>query len=470
MDSVLLVSVGCPTFRMPDVTPPLGLLCLASYLRRAIPDVRLAVIDQRATRVSVDEVVRQAVAFNPDVVGLSLLTPSAYLLPPLVEELRAALPKALLVVGGPHVSSFGQAALAESGADAAVVGEGEVALERIVRTCRDRAGFAGIPGLLWRDADGNLCQNEGSLAPIEDLDSLPFPAYDLIDLRVYSVQKRNTRLPVRPYISLFTSRGCPYRCIYCHHIFGKKFRAQSAAKVAEDIEYAVRQLHVKDVEIVDDIFNYDGARVIELSEILTRRGIKASLAFPNGIRVDRLEVAVVEALVDAGMYYAAIALESASPRIQKMIHKSLDIDKFFSACDQLTSRKVFTHGFAMFGFPTETEEDMRLTINAMVGSKLHSASFHTVLPFPNTEIYDYALSHYPEKVKNLKYDAVDYSSLRFNISEVPDERLYALQREAWRRFYLKPSRMLRIIRDYPDRAHLPRYLPMYLARISKGLA
>ena len=469
MDSVLLVAVGHLNSRVPDVGPPLGVLCLAGYLRREMPDVRLAVLDQRATRVPGDEIVRQAVAFKPDVVGLSLLTTSAFLLPPLVEELRKALPNALLVVGGPHVSSFGQAVLAECDADVAVVGEGEIALERVVRACRDRNDLADIPGLLWRDAEGNVRQNEGALAPIEDLDSLPFPAYDLVDLNVYSAQQRNMRLPLRPYLSLFTSRGCPYRCIYCHHIFGKRFRAQSAAKVADDIECAVRRFHVKDIEILDDIFNCDSARVIELSETLNRRGLKIGLAFPSGVRADRLEAATVEALVEAGMYFAAIALESASPRIQKMIHKSLNIDKFFSACNLLTGRRVFTHGLAMLGFPTETEEEIRLTIDAMVGSKLHTASFATVLPFPNTEIHDYAETHFPERIGNLNYDAIDWAAVRFNMSDVPDNRFFALQREAWRRFYLKPSRMFRIVRDFPDRARLPRYLRIYLARISKGL-
>ena len=469
MDSVFLVAVGHPTLSLPDVSPPLGLLCLAGYLRREIPDVRLAVVDQRATRLSTDKIVRQALTFKPDVVGFSLMTPSAYLLPPLVEELRKALPKALLVVGGPHVSSFGQAALAECGADAAVVGEGEAAFERVVRVCRDRCALADIPGLLWRDGDGSIRQNEGAFALLEDLDSLPFPAYDLIDLGVYSVQARNNRLPVRRYLSLFTSRGCPYRCIFCHGIFGKRFRAQSAAKVAEDIEYAVRHLHVNDIEILDDIFNCDRARVTELSEILNRRGIKVGLAFPNGIRADRLDGVTVEALVEAGMYYTAIALESASPRIQKVMHKSLDIGMFLSACDLLTARKVFTHGLAMLGFPTETEEEMRLTIDVMVDSRLHTASFATVLPFPNTEIYEYAARHFPEKIKSLKYASADFACARFNMSDVPDERFFVLQREAWRRLYLKPSRMWRIVRDYPDRLRLPRYLPMYLARVSKGL-
>jgi hypothetical protein len=92
------------------------------------------------------------------------------------------------------------------------------------------------------------------------------------------------------------------------------------------------------------------------------------------------------------------------------------------------------------------------------------------MPFPNTEIYDYAALHFPEKVRNLDYTGADYACLQFNMSDVPDERLFALQREAWRRFYLKPSRMWRILRDYPDRVRLPLYLPAYLARISKGLA
>jgi radical SAM superfamily enzyme YgiQ (UPF0313 family) len=123
----------------------------------------------------------------------------------------------------------------------------------------------------------------------------------------------------------------------------------------------------------------------------------------------------------------------------------------------------------MLGFPTETEQDMQATLDVACNSRLHTASFFTVIPYPNTELYDHVVKHSPNKLQGLgSYDS-EYTGSRINVSDVPDEVLFGYQRAAWRRFYMNPGRVARVVRDYPSPWFLPYYVPQYVLRATKGL-
>ena len=190
------------------------------------------------------------------------------------------------------------------------------------------------------------------------------------------------QLPLRKYLSLFSSRGCPCKCTYCHEVFGKRFRAGSPERLVAELEHYVKVFGVTDFEFLDDIFNFDRKRVLEICDLIAKRNLKLRINFPNAVRTDALTEEVLDALVGAGLYHSAFALESGSPRIQKFMRKRLNIDKFLQGVKWATNRGVFAHGFAMLGFPTETEEDMKATLEVACNSRLHTAAFFTVIPFP----------------------------------------------------------------------------------------
>jgi len=465
---LLLVHVGRRTIELPVITPPLGIMSLAAYLRERLP-LTIRLIDQRLENATTTDLVRAAVDFEADVVGLGTLTPMAYLLPELTQKIRQALPKALIVLGGAHVAAFGASALEDIEADTAVPGEGEIALEKILEAHAGGGGFGHIPGLIWRDPSGEIIVNPGAIPYIEDLDSLPFPAYDLIDFSKYWRFETMVNMPPRRYAGFFSSRGCPYRCIYCHCIFGKHFRAQSPERIVAEIEHWQSIYGTKVVEFYDDTFNYDSGRVMEFCQLAIKRNLGLKIAFPNAIRGDILTPEIVEALVDAGLYYTACALETATPRLQKYIGKHLNISRFLEGVDMLARRGVFTYGFTMLGFPTETEEDLLRTINTTCGSMLHATSFFTVTPFPGTELYARVLETRPEKLHGIDYRKKSYTNIMINLSEVPDAMLYGYQRSAVRKFYLNPNRLFRILTSYPHPWYLPHYIPVLALRLSKGL-
>ncbi len=465
---IYLANVGFRRPLYPLATPPLGIMYLAAYLRDRFETV-IRLCNQKLDNPSNEEIAREAIAFQADVVGFGAITPTAQGLGELTRRVRQGLPEALILLGGPHVSAFGAVALANTAADAAIAGEGEKAMEQVLNAHFGGGSLADVPGLFRRDEHGEIVTNPGAIPLIQDLDSLPFPAYDLIDLPRYWKRQSMPPIPRRRYVSLFTSRGCPYKCNYCHDVFGKRFRQHSAERVVEEVAYFQRQYGVDDFEFVDDIFNLNPKRLMSFCDLVHQRNIKMKIAFPNGVRTDIFSEESIDALVSAGMYFSSFALESGSPRIQEVMGKRLNIPRFLQGVAWAAERGVYTNGFAMFGFPHETAEDMRMTVDVACASKLHTMSFFTVTPFPGTTLYEACKERYPERLALLRYDDLNFGAARVNFSEVPDYVLFRMQREANARFFFNPRRMYRILRDYPKPHLLPMYAPMFLSRLTKGL-
>jgi len=465
---LFLANLGRRTSRYFLTTPPMGILYLAAHLRSKF-DLDIKLVDMRARNGSVDDLVRQAVAFEADIVGFGSITTSAYMFGPLTRKVRERLPNALIVLGGPHVSAFRAEAMEGTVADVAVPGEGELAFEQVLRARFDGGHFSDIPGLIWRDADGQVITNPGPLPLIEDLDALPLPAYDLIDVREYWRLQSLAPIGRRRYISLLSSRGCPYQCMWCHDVFGKRYRTHSPERIVEEIDHYLRTWGPDEVEFLDDCFNLRTDRVIAFCELARRRNLRFKIGFPNALRTDILTREVIDALTDTGMYYSAFALETASPRLQEYTGKHLNVPNFLRGVEMAVNKGVFSNGLAMLGFPTETEAELQQTIDVMTDSKLHIASFFTVTPFPKTRLYEEVMRKHPHKLAHIHYDDTSYADVRVNCSDLPDDVFFAYQRKANRQFFLKPSRMYRILRDFPQRRYLPTYLPSYLMRLTKGL-
>lgn len=450
------------------VMPPLGLLYLAAYLRERFP-VEIQIIDQRLEYLSQEQLVRKIVSFEPDIVGLGYMTPFAAITPGIVRAIREKRPDAFIVLGGPHVSAVRETALAQApGANAAVAGEGELAMDQVLQAYLDDGDMAHVPGLIRRTGDGEVIANPGEMPLIEDLDTLPFPAYDLIDIHKYRHRESGVPVPGRNYIPLFSSRGCPYKCKYCHNIFGRRFRMHSPERIVEEIKFFTRNFGVEEVDLIDDNFNLNRKRVMDFADLLLKEVGPIKLTLPQ-LRADLLDEDVVMAMAQAGMYIAGCALESGSPRIQKLIDKNLDISKFVEAIELCVRYGAFTLGYAIFGFPTETAEEMLETIRVTTQSQLHTSFFFILIPFPGTRIHEYAAAHMPEKLKNVSYDNVDFWRSHINLSVVSDKELYYYNGLAYRRFYLQPRRIYRILRDYPRPSKLPIYSKYFVTRLVRGV-
>lgn len=376
----------------PAVSAPLGILYLSSALERALGSrIEIEAESLSLAVRSSAEIEGWLRARTPDLVGIS----SSLLEEPLavaVAQAARQLPNgATVVLGGPYASCAPERALAKTGADFAVCGEGERSFPALVEQILDGGDDAEIPGVARLDAEGGFRQG-APVAPILDLDAIAFPAWDRIDIGAYSRLYNFNDLPLLrpPHAPLLTSRGCPYRCSFCHNVFGKRFRARSPENVVAEMELLHDRHGVNELHIVDDIFNAQPARVQRICDLIIERGLDVALAFPNGLRGDLLDVDLLRSLQRAGCYSITFALESASPRILEKMHKRLHLERLAGAIRQASELGIITSCFVMFGYPTETPEELEATLRWVRDSDVDFPRHSIVSPFPGTELAEHA--------------------------------------------------------------------------------
>ncbi len=467
---IVLVNLGYRKLMYPDATPPMGIMYLASFLRERKKDVEVKIINQRLENYTPEELVKVIYDIKPNIVGISSSTLFAYIIPIISDTLKQLLPDTWIVLGGPHASAIKKQAFIDcENLDIVVPGEGEIAFHQVVESYPQKKDLCKIPGIIWKDANGEIIENAGGIPIISDLDHLPFPAYDLIDLPRYWKIRSMTLVPRRSYASLVSSRGCPYHCIWCHSIFGKKIRFTSAERIVEEIKWLNKKYDIVDFEFLDDNFNFRQQRVFEFAELVKKNDLKLKLSFPNAIRADLVTEEVVESLYEAGTFTCSLALETGSPRLQKFTCKNLDIPKFIKTTEMMDKKGIYIHGFCMLGFPTETEEELQQTIDVAANSKLHTATFFTVIPFPGTPMYEWVKQNKPEKFKEVDYRDVCFVSAKVNLTDIPDDIFFGYQRKANIQFFFNLNRIFRVLKTYPKPLSLVIYVPTYIARLTKGI-
>jgi anaerobic magnesium-protoporphyrin IX monomethyl ester cyclase len=425
---------------------PIGLMNIAAYLRRhyqyevKIEDIRVS----GNRRFDLESVIRR---YTPDVVGISALTHESDAVSWIAECVKRVNVQTPVLLGGPHATAYPEKAIQIPGVDYLVVGEGEITAGQLLERLLNQRDVSDIKGIVYKKDDRIVSTDRGNF--IEDLNDLPMPAYDLIPIEAYGNFARMSRTGLGSYMCIFSSRGCPYHCIYCHNIFGKVFRCRSAENLFNEIKHLYDTYKIRDFEIMDDIFNLDRQRLIDFCDRIIHSGMKVTFAFPNGLRCDILDELQLSKLRQAGTVFIAFAIETGSPRLQKLIKKNIQLDKIKQNIEIAHSLRIHTHGFFMIGFPGETLQEMRMTVDFLVSSKLHTFGMFAVMPFENTELAALAAKMGRLPVNDF---SMNYHSKEFvNLTDVPSAEVNRIRRQALLRFYLNPSRLFAIARDFPHK-------------------
>jgi radical SAM superfamily enzyme YgiQ (UPF0313 family) len=425
------------------LTPvPLGLGYIAGALRKERGDL-VEILDARNLRLPDSAIIRKIREFRPDVVGITSISFSRDNAHRLAKSIKAEAPATPVVLGGPYPTAFLERALADPNIDFCVVGEGEETAVDLWNAVEGGGGLESVRGVIFRD--GGRPVFTGRRAPSKNVDRLEV-AWDLIRPAEYFARPDNSMNMIRKddrILSIFTSRGCPYGCIFCHDIFGKSFRPRSTESVLGEIEMLVEKYGMRELEILDDVFNLSMPRAKEICEGILRRGLKLTIGLPNGIRGDIVDAELLDLMKRAGFHRISFAPESASPRIQKLMGKNADLDKLEWAIGEAERRRFFTTGFFILGFPTETYEEMKMTGDWAARSKLHVATFFYLKPFPGTRAARAAGRDFLDVYLD------DYTRMKVNISAASDEELRRANAYSYRKFYMNPVRMGRILRDAP---------------------
>ncbi|HET6201434.1 MAG TPA: cobalamin-dependent protein [Planctomycetota bacterium] len=440
---------------------PLGIMCVAAGARAAgFRDLHL--IDMKVETLTVGDAAARLEGLAPQVVGLSAMTYEAGCLHALAEQAKRRLPGALVVAGGPHPSVAADEVLKDPSVDYVVRGEGDLIFPDLLRAHFGGGDLGPVTGISWRRADGSVVHNPDRPPPA-NLDELPFPAWDLIPMEKYHrVPRGGVIYWHEEFATLFSSRACPWRCTYCHNSYGKVFRERSARNVLAEIDLLVSRYGVKELVFMDDIFNFKPERAKGICRGLIERGYDLKLTFPNGLRGDILDEELIVLMRRAGMYRASIAIESAVPRLQKVMKKNLNLARTEESVRKLADLGVLTHGFFMLGFPSETREEMLETIRWARRSPFHTAAFFRVIPFKGTALYEQVRSAGHALPTDWSQYEPYFSDI--NLSAVPEKEIARLRRKAYVSFYLSPARMWRFAKLLPNKRRLVPTLSLLFAR------
>ncbi|NQS96861.1 MAG: B12-binding domain-containing radical SAM protein [candidate division Zixibacteria bacterium] len=437
-----------PNSEVPSAAPPLGLMYLSSYIRE-YGNHNVEIFDGRNLESKPEEIAAKIRSYKPDAIGItsfSMENKEAHQVAAMAKEI---FPDAPVVMGGPYPTSQIDDAMADANIDVAVICEGEKSGLEVFDALENGGELDNIHEIAFR-RNGEIVRTN-PVEYIDDLDEIPFPAWDMIDLESYfTINKRKRRTMnqhqmKKRVVQIFTTRGCPYHCAYCHNLFGKKLRYRSIENIIAEMRMLKDKYNIEEIEIHDDIFNLDLKRAKTIFRRIIDEKFNFKFSFPNGLRSDRMDEEFLDLLKEGGAYRLVFAIESGSPRIQKLIKKHVKLETANRNIELAAKRGFSLGGFFMLGFPTETEEEGWQTINFALESKLHTATFFVLTPFPGTEIYDMA--------RDMGYDMTaqyeHYQKVSANVSNIPSDKLVKMRRYALRKFYLNPKRIWGYIRTSP---------------------
>lgn len=432
------------------VHQPLGAMYLATALVKARSD-EVRICDLRLHHKDPLYLEKQIKEFKPEVAGVSAMAYEADQGQEICKRIKSVNQEIVTIIGGPAVSTLESKLIKEKVIDYTCHGEGELLFPSLIKALDGGDKEPEIPGLGFLSENGpTIFSREIPTVPLEEFGH---PAWDLIELERYFEFPRQGQIFARKeYMSIFTSRGCPFRCAYCHNVFGKKFRARSAEHVLEELTILSEKYGIREISVLDDSFNMDSERLLKISELVTQSNLDLAFNFSNGIRADMADEKILSALKKMGTYKLAVAVETASERLQKMIHKNARLDKLEKIIRQADNLGIMTWGFFMLGFPTETENEALTTVKFARKSKLHLASFNIVNPYPGTELFELAgLSMEDEEKVTQSYD---FLLTETNASEIPTSQLKIIRRNANILFYLNPMRLYRFFRLLPNKTQI----------------
>jgi anaerobic magnesium-protoporphyrin IX monomethyl ester cyclase len=449
------------------VVPPLGLCYVAAALEQEGIDIDI--LDCIVEGINDEEHVAPGVwrfgmsedrfrkyirEHDYDVIGFSMIYSSdlenLYRYASIVRQER---PHTVVIAGGLHASIYARRFLQEAAGatptiDFVLRGEGEIRLGPFLRNLQEGSVDVHADGLAgW--INGDLVVNP-QYERITDLDALPPPAYDKVPLERYFQHN----VPFSPYprgsrvMQVYTSRGCPVGCTFCASTnFSKSYVARSPDNVIAEVELYRRKYGADEIQFADDNLTLDRTRAIELFDKLARLNIP--WCTPNGIMVNTLNRAVVDSMVDSGLYQITLSIDSGNAETLKERHrKPVDLSRIPDLMAYLQQRGVLMHGTLVVGMPGETEQDIEKGFAFVESLPFHSINVFIAQAIPGSELFERAVSdgtityegalHIDTAKSTLRLATLDAARLEGIVAsflERYNKTIYARDPDAWERKY-----------------------------------
>lgn len=341
------------------IQPQLGIAYIASYLLQKGLQVR--VVDGEVDGLTIDGIVEQIRDVRPMAVGITTPTEDRFHAFELAAKVKASFGDVLVFAGGPHFTYSAQDALEHvPGIDVIVMGEGEFTSYELIKAFeRDRSvhAFHYIKGCAFRDENGQIIVTP-KRDVIMELDEMPMPAWHLYDMDKYhgTLSVEGTTRAV----GIISSRGCPFRCVFCSNSLNRKVRYRNPKLFVDEIEFLKERYGFPGVNIQDDSFTANPKHVFGICEEILRRGLK--IQWYSSLRVDNVTHDLLLLMKEAGCVALGYGIETGSERLLKLIKKGITTDQIRNAV-RITRQVGFKHVwlFTMTSLPGQTREDIRIS-------------------------------------------------------------------------------------------------------------
>jgi radical SAM superfamily enzyme YgiQ (UPF0313 family) len=416
--------------------PPIGLLYIATAIKEmTVHDVKI--LDCQLEDIHHENIL-DFVKESYDVIGINAWTDFWYQTLEIARKLKAHYPTTHMVIGGPHVNIFPREVLGFDFIDSIVMGDGEIPMVNLLSRITDKeVRDKEIPGVYF-------CGHKNTdYVPYvhHDLDSLPIPDRTLLPIERYSSVLSSNKAVT----SMITSRGCPFKCVYCKLDFQKPvFR--SAENVSREFEI-IRDLGIREVEVYDDTFNWNQQRTKDICREIINKNLKLKWAIRD--RVSKANEDILVDLKKAGCYRIHYGIESGSNEVLKICKKIITTDQSRFAVKLAKKHGFIILAYFMYGLPGETLEEAYKTLDFSLELDPDYSEYSIAIPYPGTEMYNNALAegiiptdYWSEFVMNPKPSF----TIPFVIENlISKEELIELRDISIKKFYFRPRYILREI-------------------------
>ena len=429
--------------------PCIGLAYIAGAIERHATQtdyqLEVLVVDMFAEKMSAQQIVDACAELQPEVVGMTVLTPSEPVCSALTRMIRAKVPAAKIVWGAVHADVFAADIVLERKADFVIHHDGEESICELLDAIESGDNdFSSVDGITWRAKDGTPVKNKDRRL-LTDLDSLAYPAWHLFPYHRYGL------LPfadfAKPVLTMTGSRGCPYRCDYCSLINtgGKVYRRRDPIKVVDEYEYLVDRYKVKQIGFVDPIFPLVKKDLRPFCDELVNRGLDQRCQWLSETRCDRLDEETCELMYYGGCRRVLMGIESGSDMLLGNVNKNITTAKVREGVANARLAGLQTVGLFMIGMPGETPEMTRETVDFSIDLDLDFAKYAITVPFPGSKLFDDRWQHdlFRDDWENYTTFNPDPDRLIYHPHGYDPKELIKMQSWALRKFYLRPRQLRR---------------------------
>lgn len=412
--------------------PPISQLQVVTVLRNA--GIHAGLYDAAAMRKTLNDIKQDLAGYNMVIVLTSTMTVNEDA--DILAELKKITPGLLTVVYGAHPTFMPRYTVSKEGIDIAVHREPEFIIRDLALSMAGGKDWRAINGISFK-SDGKFIANP-DYGFIEDLDALPIPDRTLL---AKNIDYFNPVVKRMPFTTMFTSRGCPGRCIYCSSppFYGKIIRAMSAERVVEEMEI-VQSQGFREVFFRDEIFTVQKKRTIEICEKMIEK--RLGLTWIASARIGSVDLETMKLMKEAGCHMIRFGVESGSEKILKNIAKDITVSQTRQNFEWVHKVGLDTHAHLMLGAPGETKETINETICLLKQIKPTIITCGVCTPYPGTKLFDWVVEKYPDIGDGSDCDLSHLHTQGYYnevFCELSPEELSRGIKRIYRSFYFRPE-------------------------------